>query len=100
MRPPRGPCLAAAERRIGDTMAFPAKSLHGGAKRQAVVTLATSPPLAEITVMGSGSPQVSEAPVGVAPARRGIVGAPGATGVIGEFRPPARRLEVRRIDAP
>jgi AraC family transcriptional regulator len=28
------------------------------------------------------------------------VGAPGAVGVIGEFRLPARRLEIRRIDAP
>jgi AraC family transcriptional regulator len=32
--------------------------------------------------------------------RRGFVGAPGAVGVIGDFRLPARRFEIQRIDAP
>lgn len=38
--------------------------------------------------------------VNASPAPRGFVGSPGAVGVIGEFRLPARRLEIRRIDAP
>lgn len=38
--------------------------------------------------------------VNASSARHGFVGAPAALGVIGEFRLPARRLEIRRIDTP
>lgn len=43
---------------------------------------------------------MSYAVVNAEPALQGFVGRPGAVGVIGEFRLPARRMEVRRIDTP
>lgn len=43
---------------------------------------------------------MSYAVVNAEPASQGFVGAPGRVGVIGEFRLPASRLEIRRIDTP
>lgn len=43
---------------------------------------------------------MSYAVITAEPGPKGFIGSPGAMGVIGDFRLPARRMKVRRIDAP